>query len=209
MAIQWHDVTIPMRPGMTVWPGDPEFEFEAASRIQAGASCNTSLLRLSTHTGTHCDAPWHFEEGGKRLHEVDSALFFGPALLIEWPERRSIRADDLPGGPLPPRVLFKTPNSERSTDGPFFADFVALEEDAAQRLVELGVRLVGIDYLSVAPKGQSGPTHHALLQREVFVVEGLRLAGMPPGLHEFIVLPMPLVDADGAPCRAFLGVRMP
>ncbi len=207
MGIEWHDVTIPMRPGMTVWPGDPVFELEAASRIREGASCNTSLLRLSTHTGTHCDAPWHFEDGGKHMHELDSTLFFGPALVIEWPEPRMIRAADLPDGPLPTRVLFKTPNSDRPVDAPFFEEFVALEEDAAHRLVERGVRLVGIDYLSVAPKGRSGPTHHALLRREVLIVEGLRLAGIPAGLHEFIVFPMPLADADGAPCRAFVGIQ--
>ena len=205
MRILWHDVSIPMRPGMTVWPGDPAFSFEPGGRIAEGASCNTSLVSFSTHTGTHCDAPWHFEDDGKRLHEVDPQRFFGEALLIEIPDVDIITAEDLPEGKLPPRVLFKTKNSVYPMDAPFKEDFVTLDASAAERLVEDGVRLVGIDYLSIAPRGQSGPTHHVLLQNEVFVVEGLRLEGLAPGPCQFVVLPLPLEGADGAPCRAFVG----
>ena len=203
--MQWHDVSLPMAPGMAVWPGDPPFELLPDSRIASGDSCNTSFLRMSTHTGTHCDAPWHFEEGGKRLHEVDTSLFFGTALLLDMRGVDRIRAADLPEARLPRRVLFRTSNSERPPDAPFFDDFVAIEEDAAARLVSDGVRLAGIDYLSIAPRGRSGPTHHVLLQNEVFVVEGLRLGSFAAGYYEFVVLPLPLRGADGAPCRAFLG----
>lgn len=204
--MRWIDVSIPMRPGMTVWPGDPPFACEPLSRIADGASCNTSALHIATHTGTHCDAPWHFEDDGPRLESIDAALFFGPALVIELPGPGPIHAVDLPEQPLPQRVLFKTTNSQRAANVPFYTDFVALAEDAARRLVDDGVRLAGIDYLSIAPKGQSGPTHHVLLQNNVFIVEGLCLAGIPAGLHEFIVLPLPLVGTDGSPCRAFVGL---
>ncbi len=204
MEHRWHDVSLPMRAGMTVWPGDPDFQLRPASRIAEGDSCNTSLLTCATHTGTHCDAPWHFEETGQRLHAVDPEVFFGDALVIEIPGIAVVTAADLPGRRLPARVLFKTQNADIPPDAPFQHDFAALDESAARRLVDDGVRLVGIDYLSVAPKGDSGPTHHVLLGNDVFVVEGLVLRDVPPGTWPFVVLPLPLQDADGAPCRAFI-----
>jgi arylformamidase len=206
MTLQWRDVTIPMTPKMTVWPGDAPFQMLPANRIQEGASCNTSTITAVTHTGTHCDAPWHFEDGGKRLHEVDTDLFFGDALVIEVLDADRIFAEDLGDNPLPPRVLFKTKNSGNPVDAPFNTAYVALDPTAAQRLVDEGVKLVGVDYLSVAPYKESGPTHHILLQNDVFVVEGLRLQEISAGIHSFTVLPMALHGADGAPCRAFVGL---
>ncbi len=206
--MQWRDVSIPLRPGMTVWPGDPEFQFAPVGRIAQRAGCNTSLLTFCTHTGTHCDAPWHFEEDGKKLHEIDPAVFFGEALVMEFPETGLIRAGDLGPGKLPSRVLFKTRNSEYPIEAPFNTEYVAIDAEAARRMVEEGVRLAGVDYLSVAPYKQPGQdTHHILLKNNVFVVEGLRLKGIAPGVHPFIVLPLPVLDADGAPCRAFIGVE--
>jgi arylformamidase len=206
--MRWVDVTIPMKASMTVWPGDPAFSIEPAGRISDGAGCNTSVISMSTHTGTHCDAPWHFEPEGLKLHEVDTQVFFGDAQVIEVPDVEIIRAENLPKDPLLPRVLFKTKNSEHPYDAPFLKSYVALAPDAAQRCVDEGVKLVGIDYLSVAPFKQSGqPTHHILLQANVFVVEGLLLQGISPGVYPFVVLPMYVVDADGAPCRAFIGVE--
>jgi arylformamidase len=193
---------------MAVWPGDPPVEFEAVARIAAGDECNVSAFRVSTHTGTHIDAPWHFEEGGARLDAIDTRLFFGDALLLDLPDADSIRAVDLSAQPLPSRVLFRTRNSAISLDEPFRTDFVGLAEDCAQRLVDDGVRLVGIDYLSIAPFEQPGEgTHHILLQSGVVIVEGLRLAAFAAGTYPFIVLPLPLVGADGAPARAFIGSR--
>lgn len=207
MAIRWIDVTMPLNDRMTVWPGHPPFSLQPHGRIAEGAGSNTSLLSFDTHMGTHVDAPWHFEPGGKRLDEVDTSLFFGDALLIEVAGPEHVTADRLGPDPLPPRVLVKTVNSALPMEGPFREDFTALAPDAAQRLVDEGVRLVGVDYLSVAPYKQPGQhTHHILLSNEVFVVEGLRLAECPPGTHAFTVLPLPLTGADGAPCRAFVGV---
>lgn len=204
MTMDWHDVSIPLRPDMTLWPGDPPFVFEAAARMREGRSCNVSQISMSTHTGTHCDAPWHFVDHGATLDQVDTRLFFGPARVLSLPNVSMIGAADLPAEPLPERVLFKTRNSDLPMDGVFHPDFVALERDAAERLVSDGVRLVGIDYLSISPKGNSGPVHKALLGAGIFVLEGLRLADVPPGTHEFIVFPLPIAGADGAPCRAFI-----
>jgi arylformamidase len=208
LSIRWVDVSIPLRNGLVVWPGDPDFELTPHKRIAQGGSSNVSTLRMSTHAGTHVDAPWHYEEDGKRLHEIDTSVFFGEALLIDLPDVDRITADSLGHTPLPPRVLFKTRNSQFPADTPFRKDYVALESDAAQRLVEEGVRLVGVDYLSVAPYKQEGQdTHHILLRSGVFIVEGLLLGGLPAGLCRFTAMPLPLVDADGAPCRAFVGLE--
>lgn len=206
MPIRWHDVSIPIHAGTTVWPGDGPVRFEAASRIAGGESCNTSTLTVPSHCGTHCDAPWHFEDGGKRLHEVDPQVFFGDATVFELVDADLIHAIDLGTAPLPPRILLKTRNGRHPVNGPFNTNFVAVAPDAAQRMVDEGVKLVGIDYLSIAPYKDSGPTHHILLRNEVFIVEGLCLKDVPAGTHPFTVLPMPLHDADGAPCRAFVGL---
>ena len=206
MSIRYYDVSIPLRVGMTVWPGDAAFEFTPQRQINQGENCNTSWMGLSTHTGTHIDAPWHFDDNGRRLDQIDTSLFFGEALLLDIPEVDEIRAEDLGSARLPARVLFKSRNSEYPADGPFRRDFVALAADAARRLVEDGVKLVGVDYLSVAPFHQPGQdTHHILLGNNVVVVEGLCLKGFSTGACEFIVLPLALVGADGSPCRAFIG----
>ena len=206
MAIRWHDVTIPMYAGMTVWPGDPPFEFSALKRMAQGDSSNTSRVAFCTHTGTHVDAPWHFEETAERVDEMDASLFFGEALLVEVADANVVTDADLGEGPLPPRLLIRTRNSRFPVDAPFQEAYVALDGDAAQRLVDEGVRLVGVDYLSVAPFKQEGQvTHRTLLSNRVLVVEGLRLNDFPAGVYQFTVLPLPIIGADGAPCRAFIG----
>lgn len=203
----WIDVSIPLQVGMTVWPGDLNFSFEPDRRIANGANANTSFLHLSTHTGTHCDAPWHFVDSGKKLHEVDFSIFFGKAQVIDWNYDEHINADKLKDIKIDSsRVLFKTKNSSFSTMGDFHTEFLALLPDTAQLLVDKGVQLVGIDYLSIAPYKQSRPTHEILLKNNVFVVEGLRLKNIPEGHYEFVVLPLAIVGSDGSPCRAFINL---
>ncbi len=204
MGHEWIDLTIPMRPGMTVWPGDDGFHFEPTVRMAEGAPYNLSTLRLSAHTGTHCDAPWHFLDDGKRLDETDPAVFFGPALLLDLRGLETIRAADLPSAPLPPRILFRTRNSDRPTDAPFDTGFVGFETDAAARMVADGVRMVGFDGPSVGPYSCVEEAHCILLRADVFIVENLRLAQCDAGEYECIVLPMRIMGADGAPCRAFM-----
>jgi len=110
---------------MTAWPGDPAFALTPLRRVTAGDSCNTSLVSLGTHTGTHIDAPWHFEENGPRLDEIDPTLFFGAARLLDLSDGPVIAESMLGPDPLPPRVLFKTRNSSFPVNGPFCKDYVA------------------------------------------------------------------------------------
>ncbi len=204
--IHWIDVSMPLYEGMVTWPGDEPFSVRPDRRIAQGQGCNTSCLTLHTHTGTHLDAPWHFIESGKRLDEVDSRLYFGKATVVEIRGEKRIEARHLANRELGNRVLFKTDNSFFPNDGIFRADYTAIEPDAAEWLVRSGVRLVGVDYLSVGPYKQTGRiTHQILLQEDVLVVEGLRLAEVEAGEHWFVVLPLPLQGLDGAPCRAFIG----
>lgn len=205
MGIHFVDVTIPLRNGVTVWPDDPDFQLEPISRIAQGDDCNVSQVHMSCHCGTHIDAPWHYESGGLTVEQLDPELFFGEALIIEVPAARMVLPEHLGEAPLPRRVLVKTTNSGFPEGAEFMPDYVALSAAAADRLVAEGVRLVGIDYLSVAPYQQAGDeTHHTLLRNGVVVVEGLRLAGCRAGICRFTVLPLALVGADGAPCRAFV-----
>jgi len=207
MGIRWIDVTIPLEAETTVWPGDPAFEIAPASRISDGSSCNTSRVSLSTHTGTHIDAPWHFIEEGLRLDQVNPTVFFGEAMVLEVPGVPIVTASDLGAQSLPSRILIKTDNSSIPYDAPFNEGFVALAADAAQRLVDEGVRLVGIDYLSIAPFRAGREVHQILLGNNILPVEGLRLRRLRPGTCQFVVLPLHVVGADGAPCRAFVGVE--
>ena len=208
MGIRWIDVSIPLRRETTVWPGDPRFELGPLGRMANGDSCNTSRLSMGTHTGTHIDAPWHFDDGGKRLDEIDPEIFFGEATLIDLPDVSIVRASDLGPSALPQRVLIKTRNSGIPSEGAFHEDFVALAADAARRLVDEHVRLAGIDYLSIAPYKQEGhDTHTMLLGNNVVCIEGLRLVGLRAGVYKFVVLPLHIVGADGAPCRAFAGLE--
>src|SRR5690606_24985745 len=133
-------------------------------------------------TGTHIDSPWHFRDDGKRTHEIDPELFFGDAEVRDARGHATIHADALGASPLPKRLLLRTDNSARPHTQPFIQEFVALEPDAAQRIVDEGVRLIGIDYLSIEPFGRKAhETHHILLANDVLVVEGLRLDAIPPG----------------------------
>ena len=199
----WIDISMPVTADITGWPGDPSLVFHATSRIGRGDPCNLTSMSLSCHTGTHCDAPWHFVENGSTLERIPHERFFGPAFVLDMGDAPLITADLLPEKPLPPRILFRTRNSRHAHNAPFDEAFTALDVSAARRLVANGVEMVGVDGLSVAPYGQAVPTHETLLGAGVFVVEGLRLTALTPGWWEVIVLPMPLVGVDGGPCRAF------
>lgn len=208
MAITWIDVTIPLHAGMVVWPGDPPFEASLVRSMGNGDGCNITGMSISTHTGTHLDAPWHVHDDWPRLDEIDPGLFFGPATVFELSGVDVVTAEDLGGARLPARLLIKTRNSLVSSDAPFRKDFVAITSEAARRIVDERVRLLGVDGPSVGRYGQDGrETHEILLGNHIPVVEGLRLGMVPPGLCEFVVLPLHIPRADGAPCRAFAGLE--
>ena len=208
-AVRWVDVSMPLREGMLTWPGDPAFELDAVSRLSDGNSSNVSRLVLTTHTGTHIDAPYHFCPSGARVHELDPAIFFGEAEIVEVDGAGPvIAAAELGSGPLPRRLLVKTQNRHHVSEPVFREDYAGLGPDAAARLVDEEVLLVGIDCLSIGPFGEEGVrTHRILLEAGILIVEGLDLRAAKAGPCEFVVAPLAIAGGDGAPCRAFIGME--
>jgi arylformamidase len=204
-----YDISLPISAELPVWPGDPTIMLERVSKIEDGANANVSRLALSVHTGTHIDAPHHFLADGNTVEQIPLNIFTGRAYVAYLPDADLITADILREAEIPPRtrrILFKTRNSEIWVRGEkeFQTDFVALSPDAAQYLVDRRVKLVGVDYLSVAPYGDSRPTHEILLRAGVVIVEGLNLSPVSQGRYTLYCLPLNLQGVDGAPARAIL-----
>jgi arylformamidase len=197
---------------MPVFPGDPGIEFEQWASLAKGDPANVTMLHFGAHTGTHVDAPAHFIEGSPGVSAMALDVLMGPARVIEFNDEvlaitaSSIRAIDLAGVT---RVLFKTRNSVFWNDPGrgFRRDFTYIEPDAAVALVELGVWLVGIDYLSVEKFGSTSfDTHTTLLEHGVVIIEGLDLRHVEQGDYELLCLPLKLAggSGDGAPARTVL-----
>ena len=187
------DVSVPVRPGMVTYPGDPEVRLERVSSIADGALANLSRLDLGVHSGTHIDAPLHFVDGGASVEALPLDVLVGPCVVVD-----GLDAAAVPRGAE--RVLFKTPNGRLWERGEFSEDFVALDGEAARALVELGVRLVGIDYLSIGDE----EAHRALLGAGVVAIEGLDLREVDPGEYRLVCAPLKLEGAEGAPARVLL-----
>ncbi len=202
------DVSMPLFTGMPAFPGDPAFSVQAAKSVDRGDPYSVSALSFGSHAGTHVDPPSHFLPGGAGIDQVDLGRLNGPALVVEVSQSRTtVGATDVAG--VPPgteRVLLKTTNSHRWKGRlEFFPDYVALDETGAEALLARGVRLVGIDSLSVEsdPSG-AFPVHHRLLGAGALILEGLLLADVAPGPCEMHCLPLLVRGGDGGPARVFL-----
>jgi arylformamidase len=201
------DVTVPLAPGLPTYPGNTPFTLEPIKRIARGGSSNVSTLHLSAHTGTHVDAPRHFFDDGEGVDLLPLELLIGRTRVIEISTRKGITADALAAVDLSEdvRLLIKTPNSRLWGSPEFHADYVGVTESGAKHLVDRGVKLLGVDYLSVEEfKRPGAPAHHVLLGGGTIVVEGLNLLDVEPGTYEMICLPLRVVGADGAPARVIL-----
>ena len=201
------DVSVPLAQGLPTYPGNPPFELQALKRIAEGGSSNVSRLVLGTHTGTHVDAPKHFIDDAAAVDALQLDLLIGRTRVIEIDKRGGITADELAAAGLREdlRVLFKTPNSALWNSSTFHEDYTHLSEGAARYLVDQGVKVVGIDYLSVEGFKKAGaPAHRALLGSGVIIIEGLNLSEADPGMYEMYCLPLRVVGGDGAPARVLL-----
>jgi arylformamidase len=193
-----HDVSVLLRTGMVVYPGDPTFSIDRAMSLAGGDIANVSQMKLGVHTGTHVDAPLHFFDGAPAVEALDLDVLVGPAVVVEVAGQGDIGPDAVVEGAE--RLLFKTRNSEADAQDVFYEDFASISPEAATRLVDAGVRLVGIDYLSVG----SVETHETLLRAGVIAVEGLDLREIEPGAYTLVCLPLKIAGSDGAPARAIL-----
>lgn len=208
----WIDVSLPISADLPTWPGAERMQLEWRLRLEKGDVANDSALRMGTHTGTHVDAPSHFVAGGSHVDAMPLDVLIGPAIIVEMPGAGQIDAGfldrcRLPGGAS--RLLFRTRNSNEwlQPTHEFKRDFAAVTADGAEWLVKRGIRLVGVDYLSVEPFGQDGTTHRTLLGAGVVVIEGLDLSAASAGEWDLVCLPLRLRGAEGAPCRVVIRRR--
>jgi arylformamidase len=205
-----YDISVTIDNKAHVWPGDPRVSIQT-NHHPADNGSHTVLvttIRCGSHTGTHVDAPAHMlGPNARTLSDISFDQLIGSARVVEMTGRTSIGRSDIESQEWDgvERILFKTENSSRWADAEFYEDFVFLEPEAATLLVARGIRLVGIDYLSIdGYRSPKHPSHFALLSNSVVILEGLNLLNVPPGDYELIALPIKLGGADGAPVRAVL-----
>ena len=206
---RWIDISVTLHNGMVHWPTDPPLHIERILNIEHGDSHTISQISTGSHAGTHIDAPAHLLSGGAGVDEMPLDVAVGTARVIEIRNPEVIQVSELEQHRIRrgERILFKTRNSPdlwRTDD--FMEDYVYISMEAARYLVERGVRLVGIDYLSVGGyhTADGSAVHKILLGAGVWLVEGLNLSHIIAGRYEFICLPLRLENADGSPARAIL-----
>jgi len=207
-----YDVSVPISARTPTYPGDPGIEIQQWLSLANGDAANVSAIYFGAHTGTHVDAPAHFIGGAAKLDSLDLQTLIGKAQVIEIPsDLFSIEAGDLNDSLAAgaERILFKTRNSEfwNEANGQFHSDYTYISPAAAQKLIDEGVRLVGIDYLSVERfESEDFATHQILLSNGVVIIEGLDLRAVPAGSYELICLPLKITggSGDGAPARVVL-----
>lgn len=202
------DISVPLHEKMPVWPGSKQFHLEQTMSIRKGDSANVSALSCDLHSGTHVDAPLHFCDEGRSVDRLSLETLCGSAMVVDCSGRGMISAKILTSLILTDgveRLLIKSGNSMLWEKQSFDPDFVALTEDGAEWLVGNGIRLVGIDYLSVQPYRDVVPrVHQILLHAGVVVLEGLNLSKVHSGMYELLCLPLNILGAEGAPARAIL-----
>jgi arylformamidase len=202
-----YDISRAMHAAMAVWPGDPAFELNRTGRIADGLAVNVSSLAMGAHTGTHVDAPYHFEDDAPTLDKVDLSVYWGPAQVVTVSKAAGpLTPADFAGYDLGrvPRLLVHSPNSE--ADPNVFPDgFVHPSPELADYLGQHGIVLYGADAPSMDPQDSKDLAgHHALQRNNILILEGLDLSGVPDGVYELVALPLKLIDGDGSPVRAVL-----
>jgi arylformamidase len=200
------DITMPLHSDMLLYPGSPPFSVEQYRSISSGDTSNNSRFSMGTHVGTHVDAPGHYVDGGPGIDMVDPAILIGPCRVFDLAGKQIsaavLRGLDMAGVT---RALFRTPSSDDLADPEFNPDFAHVTGDGAEYLAEMGVKLVGVDYLSLDRyKAPGHPAHHTLLGAGVAVIEGVVLSGVEPGDYELICCPLKIAGAEAAPTRVFL-----
>jgi arylformamidase len=203
------DISILLGKEDVCYPGDAPFSRQVVSSIEKGAAYNLSNLTLSSHAGTHIDAPAHFIKGAKTIDQYPLKRFIIPAHVVDAEDEEAIEAQifqnlDIKSGDA---LLFKTMNSMSglSTGGSFSEKFVYMSEEAAHRCVDLKVGLVGIDYLSIDQySDDDAPAHRILLENDILILENINLREVPEGEYALFCPPLKIRDAEASPVRAML-----
>jgi arylformamidase len=203
----WIDITIPISNDLVHWPGDEAVNISRTAAISAGDEVNLTTLSFSAHTGTHIDAPLHYIEDGSDITQIDPDRLIGAVKIFHITDARQITFGELKELPIyeGDRIFFRTRNSDLDwSREPFMEEFVGLSSNAAKYLARLGIKTVGVDYLSVASPGHDLVVHQTLLSAEICIIEGLDLRDTVPGQYEMVALPLSILGADGAPARVFI-----
>ncbi len=203
------DISLPLEEGVPVWPGSTGINLSWTLRLERGALSNLTRLDMDIHIGTHVEGPLHSFPGAASVDEIPLEIFMGRALVVDLPSINIITAGDLEKLNLPEgveRLLLRTKNSEfwRNFRQAFWEDFVGLAADAAQWIADHKIKLIGLDYLSIANFKQGDAVHKTLLKNGVFILEGLNLLMAPAGEYELVCLPLKLIGREAAPARAVL-----
>lgn len=206
------DITAVTHPGFVTWNGGEQgYSLTRIARIAEGSVCNVSVIEVGAHTGTHIDAPYHFIHGGKTVESLDLNVLVGPVVVVDLTGILKIEAAHLERQNLlagTTRIILKTDNTVRRLidDQTFHTDYVGVAPSAAHWIVDHGIKLVGVDYLSVGPHAdeENVSTHRILLGNEVVVLESLALNGVSPGEYTLVALPPKFDGLDGSPLRAIL-----
>jgi arylformamidase len=204
------DISLTVCPEMPVWPGDEKVDLHRTSKIEDGESANVTHISASAHTGTHVDAPYHFLPDGNTVENLSLDALVGPVQVVQLTSNIEVISgevlENLKIEPVVERVLFKTHNSEiwKKPERPFSKHFVGIDESGARYLVEHKIKLVGIDYLSIAPFKNTRAPHEILLAAGIVILEGVNLLEVHAGKYTLCCLPLKLKGADGAPARVVL-----
>jgi arylformamidase len=206
-----YDVSVPLSSDVPTFPGDPRFDMRFVHRIADGEPYNVAAIQMGVHAGTHVDAPYHFLADGATVDQLPLEILMGKARVVELGVMQKIERADLDAFDLRDdiRLLLRTRMSGQLKHPEFQQDFVYLTPDAATYLVQAGIKLVGIDYLSVERFGSTDfAAHHALLSAGVVIIEGLDLSEVEPGEYDMTCLPLRIAGADGSPARVVLRTRL-
>ncbi|MEA3327658.1 MAG: cyclase family protein [Chloroflexota bacterium] len=208
-----YDISLPIKPTMPVWPGDPPVSIRSLSKIEEGDDAAVTEIQMSVHTGTHIDAASHFIEDGQTIDQIPLEKLFGEVLIINIDQiEKCISERVLKKHPLnnelinAKKVLFKTKNSRFWHDFPeeFQTDYVGIDASGATYLSKLNLDLVGVDYLSIAPFAETKQPHQILLTNEIVLLEGINLISIPEGKYQLYCLPLKIKGCEGAPARVVL-----
>jgi arylformamidase len=207
----WYDITVLLKQGMITMPIDPmEPRIYRYSDANLGSPVTMTKLELISHTGTHIDTPLHFIPGGSTITDMPLDATIGPCRVIAINDQQRIRAAELEKCNIKKgeRLLFKTRNSPASYEGPkFMDDYVYFDIDAAEYLAAKGVRLIGLDFITIGDikdEASVTKTHTTFLNAGIYILENCALGSVPPGDYELLCLPLRVYHGDAAPCRAIL-----